>query len=98
RSYGDWSSDVCSSDLGIGHGPSFNLGTQNNTTPFPGGVPVAFGWIFGDQHIDVKDTETWAKIDSDFKLNDAGWTDLKFGARFERSEERRVGKECRAVV
>ena len=69
---------------GIGSGPSFNLGTQNNTTPTPGGVPVAFGWIFGDQNIDVKDTETWAKIDSDFKMHDDSWTDLKFGARFEK--------------
>jgi iron complex outermembrane receptor protein len=71
---------------GIGSGPSFNLGNQVNTTPTPGGVPVAFGWIFGDQNIDVKDTETWAKIDSDFKMHDDSWTDLKFGARFEKHD------------
>ncbi len=71
---------------GIGSGPSFNLGSQNNTTPRPGGVPVAFGWIFGDQNIDVKDTETWAKIDSDFKMHNDSWTDLKFGARFEKHD------------
>jgi iron complex outermembrane receptor protein len=71
---------------GIGNGPSFNLGTQVNNTPTPGGVPVAFGWIFGDQNIDVKDTETWAKIDSDFKMHDDSWTDLKFGARFEKHD------------
>jgi iron complex outermembrane receptor protein len=71
---------------GIGSGPNFNLGPQNNTTPRPGGVPVAFGWIFGDQNIDVKDTETWAKIDSDFKMHDDSWTDLKFGARFEKHD------------
>jgi iron complex outermembrane recepter protein len=71
---------------GIGSGPSFNLGNQINTTPRPGGVPVAFGWIFGDQNIDVKDTEAWAKIDSDFKMHDDSWTDLKFGARFERHD------------
>jgi iron complex outermembrane recepter protein len=71
---------------GIGSGPSFNLGTQINNTPTPGGVPVAFGWIFGDQNIDVKDTEAWAKIDSDFKMHDDSWTDLKFGARFEKHD------------
>jgi iron complex outermembrane receptor protein len=71
---------------GIGSGPSFNLGNQINTTPAPGGVPVAFGWIFGDQNIDVRDTETWAKIDSDFKMHDDSWTDLKFGARFEKHD------------
>ena len=51
-------------------------------------VPAAaqFGWIFGDQNIDVKDTETWAKIDSDFMMHDDSWTDLKFGVRFEKHD------------
>jgi len=71
---------------GVGAGPSFNLGPTNNTTPTPGGVPVAFSWIFGDQNIDVKDTEEWAKIDSDYKMNDDSWTDLKFGVRYEKHD------------
>jgi iron complex outermembrane recepter protein len=79
---------------GIGSGPSFNLGSQVNNTPIsgppatPGGPPgpVAFGWIFGDQNIDVKDTETWAKIDGDFKTHGDAWTDLKFGVRFEKHD------------
>ncbi len=71
---------------GIGTGPSFNLGTQNNTTPTPGGVPVAFGWIFGDQNIDVQDTETWAKIDGAFKIDNNAWKDLKFGVRWEKHD------------
>ncbi len=71
---------------GIGNGPSFNLGSQVNNTPTPGGVPVAFGWIFGDQNIDVKDTETWAKIDGDFKTHGDAWTDLKFGVRYEKHD------------
>ena len=69
---------------GIGSGPSYNLGTTNNTTPTPGGVPVAFGWIFGDQNIDVKDREEWAKIDGAFKADEGAWQDLKFGVRYER--------------
>ena len=69
---------------GIGSGPSFNLGTTNNTTPTPGGVPVAFSWIFGDQNIDVKDREEWAKLDGAFKVDDGAWQDLKFGVRWER--------------
>ena len=69
---------------GIGSGPSFNLGTTNNTTPTPGGVPVAFSWIFGDQNIDVKDREEWVKLDGAFKVDDGAWQDLKFGARWER--------------
>jgi iron complex outermembrane receptor protein len=69
---------------GLGSAPSFNLGNTNYGTPTPGGVPVAFGWIFGDQNIDVQDRETWAKLDSDYKINDSAWTDLKFGARYEK--------------
>jgi iron complex outermembrane receptor protein len=69
---------------GLGTGPSFNLGNTNSTTPTPGGVPVAFSWIFGDQNIDVKDREEWAKIDGAFKVDSGAWQDLKFGVRWER--------------
>jgi iron complex outermembrane receptor protein len=68
---------------GLGSAPNFNLGNTNNTTPSPGGVPVSFGWIFGAGDIDVKDTEKWAKIDSDYKIDDSAWKDLKFGVRYE---------------
>ena len=73
---------------GISSGPSFNLGTQVNNTPLSGagGGPVAFGWIFGDQNIDVKDTEEWAKIDGDFKIDNGAWKDLKFGVRYEKHD------------
>jgi iron complex outermembrane recepter protein len=69
---------------GLSNGPSFNLGNTNNTTPVPGGVPVAFGWIFGDQNIDVKDREEWAKIDGAYNVDNDAWKDLKFGVRWER--------------
>ena len=68
---------------GLGTAPNFNLGNTNNTTPTPGGVPVTFGWIFGAGDIDVKDTEKWAKIDSDYKVDNGAWKDLKFGVRYE---------------
>ncbi|HWX31741.1 MAG TPA: TonB-dependent receptor [Steroidobacteraceae bacterium] len=68
---------------GLGTGPNFNLGTTNNTTPTPGGVPVTFGWIFGAQDIDVKDNEKWAKIDGDYKIDNGAWKDLKFGVRYQ---------------
>jgi iron complex outermembrane recepter protein len=71
---------------GLGSAPSFNLGATDNTTPFPGGAPVAFGWIFGDQNIDVQDRERWAKIDGDYKIHDSAWTDLKFGVRYEKHD------------
>jgi iron complex outermembrane receptor protein len=68
---------------GLGSAPNFNLGNTNNTTPTPGGVPVTFGWIFGAADIDVRDTEKWAKIDSDYKVDNGAWKDLKFGVRYE---------------
>src|SRR5580704_6572474 len=68
---------------GLGSAPNFNLGNTNNTTPNPGGVPVSFGWIFGAGDIDVRDTEKWAKIDSDYKIDNGAWKDLKFGVRYE---------------
>ena len=68
---------------GLGSAPNFNLGNTNNTTPRPGGVPVSFGWIFGAGDIDVKDAEKWAKIDSDYKIDNGAWKDLKFGVRYE---------------
>jgi iron complex outermembrane receptor protein len=76
---------------GVGSGPDFNLGATNNTTPFPGGVPVTFGWIFGAQNVDVIDTEAWFKLDGDYKMNDTGWTDLLFGARVEGHDRNSVG-------
>src|SRR5580698_8615717 len=76
---------------GVGTGPSFGLGNTNNTTPTPGGVPVAFSWIFGDQNTDVKDTEEWAKIDGDFKIDNQSWTDLKFGVRYQKHDRTSAG-------
>lgn len=76
---------------GVGSGPSWNLGDTNNTTPFPASGPVAFGWIFGAQNVDVIDTEEWLKLDGTFKMNDEGWTDLKFGLRTEGHDRNSIG-------
>jgi iron complex outermembrane receptor protein len=62
---------------------NWNLGNSINTTPTPGGMPVAFSWIFGDQNMDVLDREVWAKIDGDFKMaNGNTFTGFQFGARY----------------
>lgn len=85
--------DVSETNPAIGTGAYYQLngtttaaswGTPgvNYSTPTPGGVPVAFGWIFGDQNIDVVDSEKWAKIDGTFVMNDSVFTDFKFGARY----------------
>ncbi len=72
---------------GLGSAPNFNLGNTVNTTPTPpGGVPVAFGWIFGAADIDIRDTEKWAKIDSAYNIDNNAWKDLKFGVRYEEHD------------
>ena len=71
---------------GMGTGPSFNFNATDNSTPFPGGQPITFGWIFGAQNIDVEDQEDWAKIDAAYKVNNGAWTDLKFGVRYQTHE------------
>ncbi len=71
---------------GLASGPDFNLGNTNNTTPFPGGTPVTFGWIFGAQNVDVKDKEEWAKIDGTWAVDNGAWTDLQFGVRYQTHE------------
>ncbi|HEV7359031.1 MAG TPA: TonB-dependent receptor [Steroidobacteraceae bacterium] len=71
---------------GLGAAPDFAFGSTNNSTPTPGGVPVPFGFIFGDQFVDVKDSEAYAKIDATYKFQTDYFHDLKFGARFDKHD------------
>ncbi len=77
---------------GVGSAPDFNLGATDNSQPFPSTATNAdkatlpFGWIFGAQNVDVKDKESWAKIDGDFKVGDDSWTNFKFGVRYQTHE------------
>jgi iron complex outermembrane recepter protein len=76
---------------GLGSAPSFSFGNTNNSTPTPGGVPVPFGFIFGDQFVDVKDSEEWAKIDGTFKAPTGIFSDLKFGVRYQKHDRTSTG-------
>ena len=71
---------------GMGSAPNFDFGTFDNTTPQPGGSPTVFGWIFGAQNVDVKDKEDWARIDSEFRVDNGAWANLKFGVRYNKHE------------
>jgi iron complex outermembrane recepter protein len=71
---------------GLGTAPNFSFGNTNNSTPTPNGVPVPFGFIFGDQFVDVKDSEEWAKIDGTYKFQTDIFRDLKFGVRYEKHD------------
>src|SRR5256885_4495171 len=79
RLQGDWSSDVCSSDLGAAFGspnqvrhPSLCLASVN----------LAYSLTFGTV--------------PSFDLLNSKYIIMSGANRLERSEERRVGKECRS--
>jgi iron complex outermembrane receptor protein len=63
---------------GVSRGPDFNFGTADVSTPSGSG----FGWIFGDQLVDVEDQEDWAKIDADFAIDRGAFTGMSFGLRY----------------
>jgi iron complex outermembrane receptor protein len=71
---------------GTGNAPDFDFGSADTSTPFPGGTPVGFGWIFGAQAVDVEDQEDWAKIDADYQLDGGAFTGLQFGVRYNNHE------------
>ena len=71
---------------GTGGPPVFNFGTADTSTPFPGGVPVGFGWIFGAQAVDVEDQEDWAQIDGDYAIEGGALTGMQFGVRYNNHE------------
>ncbi|MBV8666415.1 MAG: TonB-dependent receptor [Burkholderiaceae bacterium] len=73
---------------GINSGTSWYVG--NNDASSPAAAGTTFGWVFGDQFVDVKDTENWAQIDGDWTIASGVFTTLQFGARF-NSHERKSG-------
>ncbi len=69
---------------GTGRAPDFDFNGADLSTPFPGGTPVTFGWIFGAQNVDVVDEEDWAQVDAKFSLDKGAFTGLSFGARYNK--------------
>jgi iron complex outermembrane receptor protein len=65
---------------GMEAAPSFNFGDAVTDDPATAG----FGWIFGDQSIDVKDQEDWAKIDANFAMEGSSLTGMDFGLRYSK--------------
>ena len=62
---------------GIGSAANVNFGGNNNLS----NSTATLNWIFGDQNVDVVDTEKWGQIDGTFTLNDGVVNDIKFGIR-----------------
>src|SRR5262245_41497011 len=65
---------------GLEAAPTFNFGSADTSSPATAG----FGWIFGDQSIDVEDQEDWAKIDANFAMEGGTLTGMDFGVRYSK--------------
>ena len=65
---------------GVEAAPSFNFGSATTSDP----ATVGFGWIFGDQSVDVEDQEDWAKIDAEFAMEGGSLTGMSFGLRYSK--------------
>jgi len=62
---------------GLDSAADWNLGTQNNASP--AGVPL--GWIFGYQNVNIKDKESWGRIDADYAIDKGVLSTVKVGLR-----------------
>src|SRR3546814_18599842 len=82
----DWSSDVCSSDLGYGWGAAAALHSVHRTTVWE---THGMGDILGYARVSTGDQDVAGQT---MRLEEAGA--IKVFTDVMRSEERRVGKEC----
>src|SRR5690606_40043905 len=85
----DWSSDVCSSDLGNLHQRAYEALDMTSVVGCLDGSPRQFDLVFIATTLQRKAAKILAVIDKNF---------LRFAVHrpeSRRSEERRVGKECR---
>src|SRR3546814_2339947 len=89
----DWSSDVCSSDLGIDRGMIEILGhpaiNPKQSKHWALDIAVAFPTL----HINLSPGGFWSHRFWPISVNRTRW-EAEFHVPKPRSEERRVGKEC----
>jgi iron complex outermembrane receptor protein len=62
---------------GISSAANVNFNGNNNLS----NSTATLNWIFGDQNVDVVDTEKWGQIDGTFTLNEGALNDIRFGIR-----------------
>src|SRR3546814_20005615 len=83
----DWSSDVCSSDLG---GMNFAVDTRLSVSRV--NLRPASLWRSGSEAHDLR--HPGQSLLAHLNFGDVGTSEDAFSAHRQRSEERRVGKEC----
>jgi len=91
--------DVSEQNFGSGAGASWQMNGLGSATSWMVGnstsavAPSAttFGWVFGDQDVDVKDSENWAQIDGEYSIGQGIFTTLQFGGRISDHERKSEG-------
>lgn len=80
--------DVAEWNVGVGSGASYNINGVDKAadwklgnTNYSSATPQSLGWVFGYQNTLVNDSESWAKLDGEYQLNEGVFTSLKFGVR-----------------
>lgn len=77
--------DVAEWNTGIGVGGGYQLNGVGaadwHLNESPSKQTTALGWIFGDQHVDVRDKEDWGQIDGQYFIDRGAVSSLQFGIR-----------------
>src|SRR5699024_11336904 len=88
RSKRDWSSDVCSSDLSWTEQGN-QMANRDNSDPSGLGNTLGWAWAWP-----LNRRVLYNRASAD--INGKPWDPKRMLIQWNRSEERRVGKECRA--
>jgi len=88
--------DVMEFDTGINTGAAWNihgvgaadwnLGTANTAAPGTANTDFRLDWVFGDNDIDVEDSEDWGQIDGTYFVEGSTISSVDFGVRSARHE------------
>jgi iron complex outermembrane receptor protein len=79
---------------GLGSAADFAFG-NGNPAGSPNGTTSGFGWMFGDQNVNVADKEEWLQMDGAYNLKAGALSQLKFGVRsanHDRSSQGIIGQ------
>jgi iron complex outermembrane receptor protein len=66
---------------GLGSAADFSFGSNNAAASPSATSNAGFGWMFGDQNVNVEDKEQWLQLDGAFDTRMGVFNQIKFGVR-----------------
>ncbi len=66
---------------GLGSAADFAFGSNNAAASPSATSNAGFGWMFGDQNVNVEDKEQWLQLDGEFSTKLGAFNLVKFGVR-----------------